>query len=423
MKLLNRILLFFTCLPLFSLAQSNYQPGYVVGLNGDTTRGYIDHREWFSNPDVISFKKEMNGESRRYTPADIKFFNINNTDAYQTYTGPVSMDLINTDRLNTGRDTTVKVTQVFLKVLQKGRYLTLYSYADDVKTRFFVSDSPGDIGELTYRIYLANDANGSEHTQVESTYLKQLNTLALKHNGYKPLDNDLISLLQRADYQKQPILHIVSRINNVTDQEFKARYDDESGAYMYVGVGGNFTSTTVDPKSGYYRAGGKNGSSVLPVIDAGVNFLLDPKTGSISIRFEFAAALAKYQSVFDSKNTPMVNTTYGYTNLAVSISPQIIYNFYNAKDLKIYAGGGVQVVSQINMSKAYKKTADGTALESSAEPFNFKRLNIPLIAKAGVVVNEKFDINAGYVFSKPVSDDYVFVLNTSSFQIGLNYRF
>jgi hypothetical protein len=45
MKFFYKVLLAVILLPAFSYAQSNYKPGYVVNLKGDTLRGFIDCRE------------------------------------------------------------------------------------------------------------------------------------------------------------------------------------------------------------------------------------------------------------------------------------------------------------------------------------------------------------------------------------------
>ena len=37
-------------LPLLSIAQSNYKPGYVVDIKGDALHGYLDQKEWGHNP-------------------------------------------------------------------------------------------------------------------------------------------------------------------------------------------------------------------------------------------------------------------------------------------------------------------------------------------------------------------------------------
>jgi len=46
MKHLVKLLLIFILLPFISTAQTNYKPGYVVTLTGDTLHGFIDYKEW-----------------------------------------------------------------------------------------------------------------------------------------------------------------------------------------------------------------------------------------------------------------------------------------------------------------------------------------------------------------------------------------
>src|ERR1700733_6331117 len=93
-----KLLFLLFLLPLFSLAQSNYKPGYVVTLKGDTLRGFIDYREWDSNPNAINFKTiAANKTAQSFTPADIVYFNIDDMETYQTYTGKISTDPVNID--------------------------------------------------------------------------------------------------------------------------------------------------------------------------------------------------------------------------------------------------------------------------------------------------------------------------------------
>jgi hypothetical protein len=409
-------------LPFFSLAQSNYKPGYVVTLKGDTLRGFIDYREWSNNPEAISFKHQLSdAKGIKYTPNDAGYFNINNIEAYQKYTGPISMDVVNTDHLTTGKDTSTKITDVFLRILQKGKNVALYSYTDDLKARYFIGDSPGFAPkELVYRIYEANDANGNGKTFTDETYLKQLNTLAIKYNA---LNDDLAHTLEKADYQKPPIMLIVSRINNITQQEFKAKYDDKGNNYFYGGVGLAIATTTPSAGGTYKEAGGKPYTSILPAVKFGINVFASPNSERLSFRFEFSAALIKYTSTYDNKFSPYVNITYGYTNLAVAISPQIIYNFYNGDNIKIFAGGGIEISKYTYFSREYKNNKDGSQVPTSANPFNQNSFSLPVMLKAGTSINKKIELYADYLLAGPVSDDYVFRLNTSSLQVGINYRF
>jgi hypothetical protein len=422
MKPYYNLLIIAFLFPLFSSAQSNYKPGYMVTLKGDTLRGFIDFREWNNNPDAISFKKMISdGKGQKYTPNEISFFNITGFEVYQKYSGPISMDVVNIDHLGTGKDTSFRTAAVFLKVLQKGSNIAFYAYNDDIKARYFVSDRPDFTAkELIYRIYQANDANGSIKTFSDETYLKQLNTLAIKYNA---LNDDLTHTIEKADYQKPTLLLIASRINNISKKEFKTKYDDQTASYFYGGVGLSIATTNPSAGSSYLEAGGKSYTSILPAAKAGINIFVNPNTKKLSFRFELSVAAIKYNSVYDNKFSPYVNITYGYTNLAIAISPQIIYNFYNAKALKIYAGGGIELTKYTYFGKKYINNKDGSMVPTSANPFNLNTFSIPVVTKAGLLINDKIDVYLDYLFAGPVSDDYVFRLNTSSFQVGVNYKF
>ena len=63
MKYLIFILLFAVCFSGFS--QTNYQKGFIVSNSGDTTRGFINYKEWGKNPEHISFKTSDDADRRR----------------------------------------------------------------------------------------------------------------------------------------------------------------------------------------------------------------------------------------------------------------------------------------------------------------------------------------------------------------------
>jgi hypothetical protein len=128
MKSFYKALLVLSFLPLITFAQSNYKPGYVVTLKGDTLRGFIDYREWNTNPTSINFKAAIADiKSRTFTPEDVSFFDINGMETYRRYAGPISMDATDKDHLSASLDTSFRQETVFFRVLQKGNNLALYS--------------------------------------------------------------------------------------------------------------------------------------------------------------------------------------------------------------------------------------------------------------------------------------------------------
>src|ERR1700743_1737242 len=270
MKNFYKALLVACLLPLFSFGQSNYKPGYVVTLKGDTLHGFIDYREWNSNPTLINFKTAVtDAKARKLTPVEIKFFNINGLEAYQLYTGPISMDATDAGHINNGRDTSFRTATVFFKVLQKGANLALYFYTDKLKLRLYVGESPGYTPvELGYRIYynygaeIVNQQRGV--TVNENTYMQQLFALA---NKYQVLDNNLQINIEHTSYNSDDVMKIVSKINHISKAEYEKTHGPGGPKFdLFLGVAANINNISTSTSSPYYTAGGKSVTSTSPAV-------------------------------------------------------------------------------------------------------------------------------------------------------------
>ncbi|MDB5134285.1 MAG: hypothetical protein JWP37_888 [Mucilaginibacter sp.] len=288
-----KLLLLFFLLPVFSWAQSNYKAGYIVTLKGDTAKGYIDFREWTSNPTSINFKTTAtDSKVRKFNPEEISFFAVNGFEAYRQYTGPISTDIIDLDHIGSGKDTSIRTATVFLKVLEKGSKVALYMYTDDIKTRYYISEGPDySPKELVYRIYY--DANNNTEvvgqqkgkTITENTYMKQLFALAEKYNV---LNNDLQWQIEHAGYYNDDLLKLVSKINSISGKEYKKNYGDQTKLNLVVGIALNVTTTK--PGGIYQSVGGTSYTSYLPAVTFGLNFFANPSTGKLVFRLEASLA-------------------------------------------------------------------------------------------------------------------------------------
>ena len=69
MKHYSSFLLVFFALPLYTVAQSNFQPGLIVNSKGDTIHGAIDFREWENSPKTILFKPDGAAEPQKLKAA------------------------------------------------------------------------------------------------------------------------------------------------------------------------------------------------------------------------------------------------------------------------------------------------------------------------------------------------------------------
>src|SRR5579872_1673692 len=218
MRISLKIVLAVIVLPAFAWAQSNYKPGYVVTVKGDTLRGFINYRGWDLTPRVISFKNSLKENAVKFSARDIVYFSVGKVARYQRYIGLISMDNVSEDHMIEFRDTSYRVDTVFLEVLQKGKNIALYSYSDAIKSRFFVGENPDYAPvELVYRLYYDMDHADFEtqkgRTVNENTYMKQLFAFAVKYHADSPA---LMRELNYYGYKDYYLVQVVKMINEGT---------------------------------------------------------------------------------------------------------------------------------------------------------------------------------------------------------------
>lgn len=330
MKTLNLILFIFL-LPFLASSQTNFKPGYVINLKGDTIKGYIDYRGWDKTPTSISFKHDTSShDSKQLTKNDINFFSITGVESYQKFIGTISLNIIDLDHLSYESDSTYRVDTVFFKVLQIGNNIALYSYTDQLKTRYYFGENPDyKPKELIFRIFKNpgiveknKDVIQEGNTFIENAYQRQLFAIANKYNS---MDDELTKLFSNGNYKEDYLLKVVGKINKI--KTYDSNKNTQAKVNYFVGGGLSFDS----PHEQSY--GGTN-PSTFPLISGGINIIPKPKSEKVEIRLEVQIALSKYNSNFS-----VSNPTYNIFN--VSLFPQIIFNVYNKEDFKIFLGGGI----------------------------------------------------------------------------------
>lgn len=110
------VLLFFT-----AKGQSDFRPGYITNLNGDTINGLISYNRDKVNAKLCIFKRDTELNKETFTPDQIKSYKFTDGKYF-----------ISSTSLNYEFNEIV-----FLEYLLKGKVSVLY-YQDDVKDHFFV---------------------------------------------------------------------------------------------------------------------------------------------------------------------------------------------------------------------------------------------------------------------------------------------
>jgi hypothetical protein len=409
MKHLYKLLLVIFLLPLFTLAQSNYKPGVIVTLKGDTLHGFIDYKEWENNPESINFKLALSGAAQQYTPNEITYFQVAQLDAYRRYSGPVSMDATNIGRLSSGKDTSYKTLVVFLKLEQDGRYISLYSYTDDLKKRYFVTEKiNNEPFELVYRTY--TDADKTYNTTNETKYKGQLIYLSSKYNRNT---DELRTTIETSSYD-QDLINIVSKINGSAKQ---STHHTKSSISFYAGIGSGISS--IKPPNNYYFYSSDYSyvNSYLPRISFGINAYTNPEVGKLVFKGEVALSANTFKTYFNQYFYSHQKSYITLNQYTVSLDPQVLYNIYNSDSFKFYVEAGVS----FNLSKNSNNnlySAGSTDPEQNYIQLNPNWFSVPL--SAGITLNNKIGIYVSYIIPSVFSGNG---FTYSSTQFGLTYTF
>lgn len=391
-------------LPVFCLAQSNFKPGYFVDLKNDTIKGDVDQREWGLNPKTIRFKAQ-DGVIKELSPANTNAVGIYGQDQYASFNMPISLNETELSRLPRGYDSSKVTLPVFLKKIAAGNVLTLYTYTDNIKVRFIIKEKSAAIPEeLTYQVYY--DKDNDYNLKTVYGFRPQLLRCAFV---YKKNDNSLVSKIQNANYNASDIVRIVNLINDQKENSSIA----SGGSNIRFMVGAAYALSSFSTTfSGPYPTGYRGGQSVaFPQVSIGIDGFLNPNTRRLISRLELT--YIPYHAI--SVLTTAAVIPFSLKQQAFLISPQVLYNFYNAPLLKVFGGTG------INLSFNTTKNADGSAYTPS-EP-NWRKFYAQIPFKAGVVLDGKFEIYANYVLPVGLNYSNSNVINMTVYKAGINFLF
>ncbi|MFL9844691.1 hypothetical protein [Flavobacterium rhizosphaerae] len=163
-------------------AQSNFKPGYVVTLMGDTLKGDIDNRSEKYNTLVCDFRNANSDATTSYHPDELKSYHIENGKYYVSY-----------NRYDEVKD------KVFLEYVYEGD-LSIFYYTKDAEEHYFVAKDTTFV-ELIHKNVINGLAKKSERYKIQLRYLLKDHPAILdKIDRTKCYKSDLTDLAKA--YQK-----------------------------------------------------------------------------------------------------------------------------------------------------------------------------------------------------------------------------
>jgi len=401
-------------LPVLGLAQANFQKGYVVTNSRDTLKGYIDFKERRKNPVAVEFRTSLNGNNQTFTLANCAAYGIDEVEHYQRFVVNVSMSEVDIGALGVGPDSSSRRDTVFLNVLQTGKNLTLFSYTDDLKERFYIMDAgSSEPVELIRNLYMSADKTSLIVN--DNKYVRQLLFQMKKNNPENPaMERHMLSLR----YAQSSLLKVVSQINN--QQPSRSKY---KVSRFFAGLGLNASTASYTGTHDLSAASAKSKTSYLPILTTGVDLFLKPAIGRLIFRTELSLLMSKNEISLFSETAGTVARRHSFDQTTIALTPGFIYNVYNTSKLKCFLGGGLGLnFSAIsNNESTYLNTINMQT--SKLDEVKLEKFNYSFQFSAGVVLNKRIEISAGYSPNVAISNYNYFNVVMQRMRVGVNYLF
>jgi hypothetical protein len=410
--------------PFILQAQANFKKGWVVNIQGDTLRGFINYQEWGGKePGTLAFKtKEADKNIQEFTPAALRQAVITDLVAYQSFRGRISMDPTAINRIPQTMDTTKQTVAVFLKVVEQGKNVSLFSYTDDIKTRYFLQkNKDGTVQELILKKHYQGQSN---NIRTIRTYIGQLWWSALELQLGTPA---LQRKIEAAQYLERDFVSIVRPLNQIDERQTPQQR--QSNIRFFGGLGTSRSSFTVEGK---HVLAGKTESktSYYPKISLGLDVFQNRNIQRFFFRGELILHLAA-ADITGQQSWTLSNekNNQSFLQSTFSVAPQLVYNLYNRENLKFNLGLGVSynfsTYSRNIYHIQYLNRLNGQPNEDRRikDHHQFTAIWFAIPLRAGLILNQKMDISFLYFMPAPISRYNSFSFSRSSLQAGVNYLF
>jgi hypothetical protein len=402
-----------------SLAQV-YNKGFVVTASGDTLSGFIETREADLNPEVIKFKKTMDAEKQSMGVADISFFSIDGIGQFKRYTVSISTNPVDLKLLNVVKTYPPVVKAVFLRVIQIGKVISLFSFEDEVKIRFYaIHDQAPEPQELVYRV-IRRDLKFAEAFSFRDDLIYAAQRASV-------LNKKLKSRIASALYRESHLLKIISEINQVTTTDVPGPKKYASG---FVVGGGLAVSSLRYYKTSIYNTDFSDHATSSPSknywVSVGFDLVKNPVVGAIIFRAELGYSQIGFETktYFQSFGGNRLDVVHHFSANTFTFTGSARFNFYNSAKLKAFIAPGLKVnfatyENYYQMARTVGTTVDYFSNESAMPKSPYCSGSLQF----GVIVKKRYEFGIGYNVTQSLNQNsflYRYVMHT--FQAGVMVR-
>lgn len=361
--------------------------------------------------------KNNSGEIQKYTHENCSAYGIDQMDAFERYEVSISQSKVAPNELSSGPDHTEIIDTVFLKVLQKGEHLTLFSYTDKIKERFYIREKENATPkELIRQIYLKPDESMKIITI--DKYLQQLLMIVRKlKNGVSAEEGQL----RRLDYKANSLKKLVAALNG--QEVVKSKFPRSR---FFVGAGVSLTGISYGGAHQLASGAVESKKSIMPYFNVGVDVFANPAVQRLTFRSSLSFYMSKNEISKTTSDTYNLVNGHTFDEKTVAFTPQIIYNIYNKEQFKAYLGFGAEL-SYSNFSNNFsrhKSSFGSTVRDNTVEnQISLEKFRYSFPISAGVTLHKKIEIVAGYSLRSVLTKYVFYTVGLERYRIGVNYLF
>jgi hypothetical protein len=371
-----------------------------------------------TNPEYVLFKDTEQAEQHRYSGADCASFGVKNSDSYEYAVVNISMNTVNINRVRersgTSADTVLsRRAGVFLKILQRGESVALFSYTDKLKTRYYLQDREQSVPvELVMNLY-----SDLGNIVVERIYLRQLLLQMRKHiPGLSMRDENI----NRTQYTEGDLLEVVSKINAQHYEKHALK-----SLKFFAGIGVNQSSIKYTGGHVLAKSAAVSKASISPLLVLGIDVPFNPDVGRLLFRVDLSLLRSKNEISSETSFQSYTITSHAFNQTSIALCPQVRYYVYNKRNLKLFVGTGIGAVAS-----GYDKNISYIRYQTGGFPDEVKK-NLVELDKfsvlyklcAGVMFNRKVELSAGYYPSSAIANYNGFKVKISRLNAGVFYHF
>ena len=216
-------------------SQKTILPGYIISLEGDTLKGYINYRNWEMSPEKISFWTNQDEEATDFNATEIKMFSVAN-DEFISAIVKYDDASYKIENLPTNPNFNYQTDTLFLLTLVKGDKSLFYYNDKNERRKLFIKTDSGYTW-LEYRKYLMKDEEGLTDLVTTSGFIIQL---AHYLNDCNKLDQEI----SEAEYSREYLTQLFYSYYKCSGHSYEFIKKDNSLVFKF-GVLAGITLTTI----------------------------------------------------------------------------------------------------------------------------------------------------------------------------------